>query len=206
MTNQRKSKRVACLVPVEGKAGGAFDHAATLDFSKEGVGFISEKKIPLHKKVTIALDLGLEEDPIFVRGKVQWVKPMAGSDKFRIGIFFSDFLNRSRSKLKQYFYNLEKGGGDMVLKNQTAAERRIFERFDSPFPAKFKNSKEDYGANLCLTNASAKGARLVSKTPLHSNDIVELEVKLPKTNNKPMEIEGQVVWAKKMILTYGTRA
>ena len=85
----------------------------------------------------------------------------------------------------------------MVSENQMTAERRIFERFDSPFPAKFKNSKEDYGINLCLTNASAKGARLVSKTPLHSNDIVKLEVKLPKTNNKPMEIGGQVVWVKK---------
>lgn len=107
MVNKRKSERIACLVPVEGKLGGIFDHAATLDFSKEGVGFISERRIPLHKEMTIALDLALEEDPIFVRGKVRWIKPIAGSDKFRIGIFFENFLGGSQSRLKQYFYNLK---------------------------------------------------------------------------------------------------
>ena len=103
MENKRKSERFPCLVPVEGKAGGAFDHAATLDFSKEGVGFISESRIPLHKEVTIALDLGAEEGPIFVRGKVQWVKPMVGSDFFRAGVLFNNFLKGSKRELSRYF-------------------------------------------------------------------------------------------------------
>ena len=107
MVNKRKSERIPCLVPVEGKLGGIFDHAATFDFSREGVGFISERRIPLRKEMTIALDLGVEEDPIFVRGEVRWVKPMVDSDKFRVGIFFNDFLSGSRSKLKQYFHNLK---------------------------------------------------------------------------------------------------
>ncbi len=107
MVNKRKSERIPCLVPVEGKSGGIFDHAATFDFSREGVGFISERRIPLRKAMTIALDLGVEEDPIFVRGEVRWVKPMVDSDKFRIGISFENFLGESKFRLKQYFYNLK---------------------------------------------------------------------------------------------------
>ena len=85
----------------------------------------------------------------------------------------------------------------MQLKDTTVAERRIFDRFDSPFPAKFKDSAEDYGVNVYLTNASAEGVRLVTKRALHSNDMVELEVKLPEANPKPMAIGGQVVWVRK---------
>ncbi len=83
----------------------------------------------------------------------------------------------------------------MPSENKTTAERRIFERFASSFPAKFKDAKEEYGTNVYLTNASGKGIRILTKTPLHFNDEVTVEVKLPD-QGEPMAIGGQVVWAK----------
>lgn len=83
----------------------------------------------------------------------------------------------------------------MPSENRTTMERRVFERFASSFPAKFKDTREDYGANVYLTNASGKGMRLLTKKPLHFNDEITVEVKLPD-KGEPMAIQGQVVWAK----------
>lgn len=102
MVNKRKNERVACLVPVEGKKGSAFDEAATLDFSRGGLGFISSKEIPLDKKVTIALDLGMEKDSVFVVGKVKWIRPVSDSDYFRGGVSFDNFLKGSKRELGRY--------------------------------------------------------------------------------------------------------
>ncbi len=92
-----------CLVPVEGKKGSAFGEAATLDFSQGGLGFLSSKEIPLHKEVTIALDLAMEKDPVFVVGKVKWIKPVSDSDNFRVGLSFKNFLKGSKQELSRYF-------------------------------------------------------------------------------------------------------
>lgn len=103
MANKRKDERMECLVPVEDKKGGAFEEAAALDLSQGGLGFISSKEIPLHKEVTIALDLGMEKDPVFVVGKVKWVKPVLDSENFRVGMSFKNFLKGSKQELGRWF-------------------------------------------------------------------------------------------------------
>ena len=100
--NRRKNKRVTCLVPVEGKKGGIFDHTQTVDISKTGMGFISDHKIPLNKKIAIELDLNTE-NPVLVIGKVKWVRPFNQSETFRVGLHFEDILNGSHSRLNQHF-------------------------------------------------------------------------------------------------------
>ena len=103
MENQRKSKRVSCLVPVDGKKGSAFDQTQTFDFSKGGLGFISQHKIPINKEIPIELDFGDQQEPVFVLGQVRWVRPIADSSQFRIGVFFKDILQGSRSRLNKHF-------------------------------------------------------------------------------------------------------
>ncbi len=101
MPNKRKYRRFPCFVPVNGKAGSPFDTSATVDFSKYGFGFISQERIPLNKEITIEIDLGVEEDPIFVTGTVKWVRKE--HDKFRVGIFFKNVLKGSKSRLDKFF-------------------------------------------------------------------------------------------------------
>lgn len=76
------------------------------------------------------------------------------------------------------------------------AERRIFDRFTAWFPAKVKDSRDEFGTNIYLRNASASGAKFISKERFYLNDSLSLEVKLPDGKN-PMNLRGQIVWARR---------
>jgi len=91
-----------CLVPVDGKEGGLFDVSKTVDISKTGIGFVSHKRIPLHKQIAIELDLDQEDAPVVVIGRVQWVRHIAESPNYRIGLTFCDVLHGSKSRLEKY--------------------------------------------------------------------------------------------------------
>jgi len=105
MKNKRKTARVSCYVPVEGKEGSVFDLSQTIDISRNGIGFVSQKKIPLNKKVTIELDLDQEDLPVFVTGRVKWVRPIKNEQAYRIGLRFTDFRQDSKSRLSKFFSN-----------------------------------------------------------------------------------------------------
>ena len=74
-------------------------------------------------------------------------------------------------------------------------DRRAFDRFPARFPAKFKDSRNDFGERVILRDASADGLRLASRDQLLINDKVTLEVELPDGKD-PMVLKGQVVWSK----------
>jgi len=76
-----------------------------------------------------------------------------------------------------------------------AKDYRIFERFAARFPAKFKDTREDYGQIVYLRDASAQGAKLTCKERLYLNDHISLEVKLPDSHSS-MVLRGEVVWTK----------
>jgi hypothetical protein len=77
------------------------------------------------------------------------------------------------------------------------SERRLFERFSARLPAKFKDSRFDFGSNVSLRDASAQGVRLISRERLFIHDSVSIEVKLPESD-QVMTLRGEVVWAKRI--------
>jgi hypothetical protein len=83
----------------------------------------------------------------------------------------------------------------MELAEQTESERRIFERFSARLPAKFKHSRNEYGTDVFLRDASASGARIVSAERFYMEDNVTIEVKLPGSA-EPLTLNGKVVWAR----------
>ena len=74
-------------------------------------------------------------------------------------------------------------------------DQRVFERFTARFPVKFKDSRQDFGAEVFLRDASAQGLRLVTQQRLFVHDTIVLLVKLPD-GHEPLTLNGQVVWAK----------
>ena len=74
-------------------------------------------------------------------------------------------------------------------------ERRLFERFSTRFPAKFKDSRNDYGTDVFLRDASATGIRIVTNERMFLDDPVSLEVEVPGSGS-PMILRGRVVWTK----------
>jgi hypothetical protein len=74
-------------------------------------------------------------------------------------------------------------------------QQRLFDRFPSRFPARFKDTRNDFGTDVYLRNASAGGVRITTKERLYLNDNVALEVDLPD-GKSAMTLRGQVVWVK----------
>lgn len=83
----------------------------------------------------------------------------------------------------------------MSLVNQKRTDNRVFERFSARFPAKFKDTRQSFGNNVVLRDASAQGARILSKDRLFINDKVDLEIEIPD-GHSPMSLRGEVVWVK----------
>jgi hypothetical protein len=75
------------------------------------------------------------------------------------------------------------------------SERRIFDRFSARFPAKFKDTRGDFGRDVFLRDASATGANIVARDRMFFNDQVSLEVELPDSS-EPLILSGRVVWSK----------
>ena len=74
-------------------------------------------------------------------------------------------------------------------------DRRIFDRFNAPFPAKFKDSRYGTGIGIALHDVSAQGAKIITNSHLYCNDRVTLEINLPDGLN-PLILTGGVVWSK----------
>lgn len=103
MNEQRQNDRIGCYVPVEGKKGSDFDHTQTVDFSRGGLGFISDHNIPIGQEIMVELDLDKRNSPVFVVGKVTWVKYIKKSGTYRVGLSFGEVIQGSRSRLEKYF-------------------------------------------------------------------------------------------------------
>ncbi len=72
-------------------------------------------------------------------------------------------------------------------------ENRLFQRFPARFPVKFKHSRDDYGSDVFLRDASAQGARLTSRKRMFLHDSVSLLVNLPD-GKEAVTLNGRVVW------------
>ena len=109
-SEKRKNERRRCLVPVESKKGSSFEQTQTVDISKNGMGFISSHLISFQQKIPVEISFSPQSDPVLVVGKVQWVRPLSGTKRYRGGMAFLDVLNGSQSRLKKYFQKEEKYG------------------------------------------------------------------------------------------------
>ena len=74
-------------------------------------------------------------------------------------------------------------------------ERRLFDRFSAKLPAKFKDTREEYGINVFLRDASALGVQICTRDHLFVNDRVVIEVKIPNCYF-PLEVKGSVIWTR----------
>jgi len=107
MSNKRKNERFSCLVPVEAKQGTVFEDAATVDFSKKGFGLISQYEMPVNKEIPVEIVLKEQDDSVFVIASVRWVQRLASPDRFRIGVYFKNFLRGSKTRLNQHFAHIK---------------------------------------------------------------------------------------------------
>ncbi len=100
---KRKDPRFSCYVPVMCKKGTAFEHSQTTDISAGGAGFISNRLVPVKTKMMVEINLTPASDPVLALGEVCWVRQMAQSENFRIGLKFVEVSSAVRSQLSKCF-------------------------------------------------------------------------------------------------------
>jgi c-di-GMP-binding flagellar brake protein YcgR len=98
-SDKRKARRFNCFVPVDGKEGSHFTATKTVDISRDGIGFVSSRALPVNEKIAIELALKPDTVPVLVIGEVRWVRKISDSDQYRIGLTFSDVIEGSRDDL-----------------------------------------------------------------------------------------------------------
>ena len=99
ISDKRKTRRFNCFVPVDGKEGSHFTATKTVDISRDGIGFVSSRALPINEKIAIELALKPDTVPVLVIGEVRWVRKISDSDQYRIGLTFSDVIEGSRDEL-----------------------------------------------------------------------------------------------------------
>jgi c-di-GMP-binding flagellar brake protein YcgR len=101
--NQRSEARHNCFVPVEGKSGSEFDRTKTVDISRHGIGFLSASNVGINQKIALEIVLKPNTEPVMVIGVVKWVRKLADSDQYRVGMIFSEIISGSPNRLDKYF-------------------------------------------------------------------------------------------------------
>ena len=75
-------------------------------------------------------------------------------------------------------------------------EKRLFARFSAWFPAKIKDSREQFGEKIYLQDASAGGVHVRTKHDFTRHNRLTMEIALPDGQGA-MPLTGEVVWSKK---------
>jgi hypothetical protein len=97
----RQGLRRECMVPVDSHEG-TFDKIRTVDISQKGVGLICNYPMPVDDDIAVKVDLTPRGESVVVWGKVRWVKRIAHTGNYRIGVKFTDqILCGSRSRLSR---------------------------------------------------------------------------------------------------------
>jgi len=80
--------------------------------------------------------------------------------------------------------------------NPSEDSKRLFDRFPSRFPVKFKDARNDFGTDVYLRDASAGGVHITTEERLYLNDNVTLDVEL-SGDKGVATVRGEVVWVKR---------
>ncbi len=99
---RRKEQRLDCFVPVDAKNGSKFSKTQTMDFSKNGIGFLSKVAIPLNERIAIEIELNDKGESVVVVGRVKWVRQLTGTEQYRYGLQFEKLPSPVRSRLSKF--------------------------------------------------------------------------------------------------------
>lgn len=96
-----------------------------------------------------------------------------------------------------FFWPISLREREDMLPSSINENRRSYERFQSRFPVKFKDTRDNFGSNVHLRNVSAEGAKITTREQLYLNDSICMEVELPD-GKSPMIMRAVVVWTNKL--------
>ena len=105
MGEKRKYMRFNVLLDAVAKTGDAMKKMTVNNFSKEGVGVLSEKSLYIGEGVEIEMLIPGDNIPVMMTGEVAWTESGEdGDNEFKSGIKFRDIHNSDRGRILDYIY------------------------------------------------------------------------------------------------------
>lgn len=72
----------------------------SLDLSANGIRAVVDRELPLNAIYELAVDLGLQEEKLFLVGQVRWTAQAEGSDAYYVGVEILDSAGSDVQKWK----------------------------------------------------------------------------------------------------------
>ena len=105
MEEKRKYMRFNVLLDALCKTGGALKKLTISNFSREGIGALSEIKIPKGEAVEIELSIPGDNIPVVVSGQIAWASSQSDkSESFKYGIKLDSIDGSDRGRVLNYIY------------------------------------------------------------------------------------------------------
>jgi len=110
MQEKRKFVRIDWPIVVQYKAleePCTEDQIVSKDISEGGISFIVYERLPKWTRLDMQIQVPFDSMPIFVKGKVVWVKKVTGAPTkaFEAGVIFSEVDPKDQKRLKTYIEN-----------------------------------------------------------------------------------------------------
>ncbi len=105
MGEKRKHMRFNVLMDAIFRKGGASKQFKVNNFSREGIGVLSEESLDEGEDVEVELMIPGDNMPVIFEGKIAWVSgSVSDSAKYRGGIQFKNLSSGDRGRLMEYIY------------------------------------------------------------------------------------------------------
>ena len=107
MEEKRRYMRFNVLMDAIAKtAGGALKKMKVNNFSREGLGIISDNAIPDGESVEIELKIPGDNIPVVVTGEIAWsATALSSNEFFRGGIQLKKIKSADRGRILNFIYN-----------------------------------------------------------------------------------------------------
>ena len=106
MGEKRRYIRFNVLMSAICRAGNALRELKVSNFSKEGIGILSQEPFALGDDMEIELSIPGDNVPVLLQGTVAWTQgPSPEEFQHKSGLQFSKVSNDDRSRLLEYIYH-----------------------------------------------------------------------------------------------------
>ena len=105
MGEKRRYMRFNVLMDAICRRGGFSKKLKVNNFSKEGVGLLSEESLNAGEDIEIEMMIPGDNMPVLFTGEVAWtVDSKSGDTKHKSGLKFKEIKNSDRSRILGYIY------------------------------------------------------------------------------------------------------
>ncbi|MFH1665084.1 MAG: PilZ domain-containing protein [Candidatus Omnitrophota bacterium] len=105
MGEQRKYMRFNVFMEAIGRTGDALKRFKVSNFSKEGVGILSDESLNEGEDVEVEMMIPGDNIPVVFEGRIAWTSDRDGDEPYKGGIRFKKICSDDKTRILEYIYH-----------------------------------------------------------------------------------------------------